>query len=146
MAPAMFILRSWGWRPNHQDPSHLSMGSMERHFDSATDNISCFPLFLYVRVYAEAKEDSASSSTCLSYSLETESRSEHTAHHFSQAGWPLGSQYLPVSVPQCWGYKYTQHPSICDFCRSAGNLNSSLHAYMANWSISPALLSVFDVY
>lgn len=41
------------------------------------------------------------------------------------AHWALN---ICLTLPQCWGYKDTQHLSICGLCRSAGDLNSSLHA------------------
>lgn len=52
MIPAMFVLRSLGWGPRNQDPTSLSIGSMEKHFDSATDPV-LISLFLCMCVFIQ---------------------------------------------------------------------------------------------
>lgn len=61
-----------------------------------------------------------------SFAFEMQSLIEHGVHHFSSTGWTVSSWNLAISMPQCWGYRYTPLRPVFDV--GAGDPHSAHHA------------------
>lgn len=61
-----------------------------------------------------------------SFAFEMQSLIEHGGHHFSSTDWTVSSWNLAISMPQCWGYRYTPLRPVFDV--GAGDPHSAYHA------------------